>query len=353
MSTNRLLLAALALGLLHVASGCPSGGTRRGNVGSNGANFNRLGGGPGFGFPGHSSAPAGDGTSDGVGIAPGFGGPPHPAFTGAGAAGNGSVGFVPGFGSPSPGGVHSGGVPPTSGGPLPGGGGQRISDLSDAEAQQLCSAFAQQVNQVLGNGGIARLSCTFTALFQSAQEDASGQQTVDPAACQVAFDACVARGSSDSGTIECNASEFLADAEDCDATVSQFQSCVGASLARTSQLLSMFSCQTVTDPEAAQDALGASGGTVPECASLEAACPGLLDMGDDGTAGTSGGGASGTGGTGGSDGRSGTGGSDEPPPGGCENTCFFADDGECDDGGPDSITSACGFGTDCGDCGPR
>jgi hypothetical protein len=132
--------------------------------------------------------------------------------------------------------------------------------------------------------------------------------------------------------------------------VSQFQSCISAQLELTSELLSMFSCQTVTDPIAAQQALGASGGTAPECASLEAECPGLLDTtGGDGSSGTGG-----SGGTGGSDGSSGSGGSDaEPPPGGCANTCFFADDDECDDGGPDSITSACAFGTDCGDCGPR
>lgn len=37
----------------------------------------------------------------------------------------------------------------------------------------------------------------------------------------------------------------------------------------------------------------------------------------------------------------------------CLNSCPFAFDGECDDGGPGSLTSACVFGTDCGDCGPR
>ena len=37
----------------------------------------------------------------------------------------------------------------------------------------------------------------------------------------------------------------------------------------------------------------------------------------------------------------------------CENTCAWAFDGECDDGGPMSLYDACGFGTDCGDCGPR
>lgn len=37
----------------------------------------------------------------------------------------------------------------------------------------------------------------------------------------------------------------------------------------------------------------------------------------------------------------------------CEDTCIFAYDGECDDGGPDATTDYCGIGTDCFDCGTR
>jgi hypothetical protein len=39
----------------------------------------------------------------------------------------------------------------------------------------------------------------------------------------------------------------------------------------------------------------------------------------------------------------------------CSNTCTFAGsgDGACDDGGPGAEWSACAFGTDCDDCGPR
>ncbi len=37
----------------------------------------------------------------------------------------------------------------------------------------------------------------------------------------------------------------------------------------------------------------------------------------------------------------------------CQNTCPFADDGECDDGGPGALFAECTLGTDCGDCGPR
>ena len=51
-----------------------------------------------------------------------------------------------------------------------------------------------------------------------------------------------------------------------------------------------------------------------------------------------------------------------PPPGGvtppaapsiCTNTCNYSTDGECDDGGPGSRFPICAYGTDCKDCGPR
>jgi secreted trypsin-like serine protease len=38
---------------------------------------------------------------------------------------------------------------------------------------------------------------------------------------------------------------------------------------------------------------------------------------------------------------------------GCEDTCAWPGDGECDDGGPGSLYAVCAYGTDCTDCGPR
>eukprot|EP00750_Incisomonas_marina_P033659 INCI9923.4.p1 GENE.INCI9923.4~~INCI9923.4.p1 ORF type:complete len:1656 (+),score=236.80 INCI9923.4:346-5313(+) len=37
----------------------------------------------------------------------------------------------------------------------------------------------------------------------------------------------------------------------------------------------------------------------------------------------------------------------------CGNTCSYAFDGDCDDGGPNSDFSVCNYGSDCGDCGVR
>jgi hypothetical protein len=37
----------------------------------------------------------------------------------------------------------------------------------------------------------------------------------------------------------------------------------------------------------------------------------------------------------------------------CLDTCFWANDGVCDDGGTNSVTDVCSLGTDCADCGSR
>jgi len=42
-----------------------------------------------------------------------------------------------------------------------------------------------------------------------------------------------------------------------------------------------------------------------------------------------------------------------PAPGLCTNTCFYASDGVCDDGGPGSEWTDCAYGIDCVDCGVR
>ncbi|MFK8003779.1 MAG: hypothetical protein AB8H86_29725 [Polyangiales bacterium] len=44
---------------------------------------------------------------------------------------------------------------------------------------------------------------------------------------------------------------------------------------------------------------------------------------------------------------------DSGPGGLCENTCQYASDGECDDGGEGSQYDVCAYGSDCVDCGPR
>lgn len=37
----------------------------------------------------------------------------------------------------------------------------------------------------------------------------------------------------------------------------------------------------------------------------------------------------------------------------CDDSCPFANDGVCDDGGKDAMHDVCQYGTDCADCGER
>lgn len=37
----------------------------------------------------------------------------------------------------------------------------------------------------------------------------------------------------------------------------------------------------------------------------------------------------------------------------CDNSCPFADDGVCDDGGDGAVYDVCQYGSDCNDCGER
>ena len=77
------------------------------------------------------------------------------------------------------------------------------------------------------------------------------------------------------------------------------------------------------------------------------------DAGAGGAAGAGGeAGSGGNAGAGGMSGAGGDGGMTEPSEV-CNNDCIFADDGGCDDGGPDADFSICAFGSDCNDCGTR
>lgn len=82
----------------------------------------------------------------------------------------------------------------------------------------------------------------------------------------------------------------------------------------------------------------------PDCAGCTPMCTGL-ECGDNGCGGECG--------TCGGDEFCNDDGMCEVPTGLCSNECEYADDDECDDGGPDSITEICDYGTDCGDCGVR
>jgi hypothetical protein len=103
----------------------------------------------------------------------------------------------------------------------------------------------------------------------------------------------------------------------------------------------MFGCATGVASLGAEHVLGIE---TPSYGSIAGGVVGgIIDAGGGGSGGgSSGGGSSGGGGSGGS--YSGT---------YCSNTCRYASDGDCDDGGPGAEYSLCSRGSDCRDCGSR
>lgn len=230
------------------------------------------------------------------------------------------------------GGVPGGSVGGTSTAPIPPSlsRGDLVSELTPAEVSALCSTLDAELSAAVSEDDAQRLSCTLLALFVSLGSDGAGGTVVDRAACQAAFDDCV---SSDSGstvtTSSCDGAGLASAAAGCPTTVGDFADCTHASAQQLARAVDTFNCAAFSSPALVDEAL-AGPMDVAACTSIESECPALLEGG------SSSGGPSG-----------------EPPASGCENTCTFADDGECDDGGLGMITDFCVLGTDCNDCGPR
>ena len=207
-----------------------------------------------------------------------------------------------------------------------------VSGLSETDQAQLCEATAEAAASVVDEGSICTLLGAVAAITFSETTD---QVTVDRATCEAARDECLNEDTVVETTEEqCSPDEVMSTLENCQATVGEVEACLSAQLRLVQSVVSRLNCgATITmddiqDFEASQDPA--------ECEGLDQTCPGLFSdtdfIGDTGTTATGG---------------------SEPSATGCDETCFFSDDGECDDGGEGSVTSACGLGTDCMDCGQR
>lgn len=221
---------------------------------------------------------------------------------------------------------------------------QPLSELDDGDVRMACEAAADGLDGVLSADERKRIECTGQALPLSINAAGSGQPQVDVGECRDLVQRCVGGEeigeSADapaldldfSSDVDCAGESMTAQFDDCDATVGQYEDCLNAVLAEMDRFFAMIDCDALADVES-QDSLG--GGldlaSLPACETLADQCPDV-DLG------------------GSSEGNPDAG---EPPANGCEDTCVFANDDECDDGGPDSDTPACELGTDCADCGTR
>jgi hypothetical protein len=238
---------------------------------------------------------------------------------GGGGPNVGSLGSRPSGGSV--GGGSSAAIPPSLS-PT-----DRLSDLSTAEVAEFCESLEEDFSAVVSDAELERLSCALFALLTSVSDDGDGVLTVDRAACDRAIDQCLSSGGSSSSS-SCVGAGLPGIASGCSTTVGELAACSHENAQQLSRAVDRFNCAGFANPAIVDEAL--SDMVTPACATVRAECPALF------------------------------GGSSPPPPppamppaSGCEDTCVFRADGDCDDGGPDSDFSFCTLGTDCTDCGRR
>jgi hypothetical protein len=211
--------------------------------------------------------------------------------------------------------------------------------LGDSDLVDVCEALGARLGNVVSDAEAERLACTSLALFVSVEPADGGQGTVNADACNRSVDDCLTLGlERGMRSTDCDLESLTAATRECSATVAEYEACVDAQAEFVVRLVDALNCDTLASPTVAKvmaggDALDSA--TLSECRPIAAACPELLtDMGRSG------------GGTGGSP-------SSAPAVDGCDDTCLFAGDNECDDGGGGSNTDFCGLGSDCADCGQR
>lgn len=213
-----------------------------------------------------------------------------------------------------------------------------LSGITAAEGQTLCNSLVQSTQSVFANGQLERLTCTIAALPSSIRQNASGMAELDRAACEQSVSSCIAEEGETTTENNCADADLSTAFTGCDATVSELQACLGASLAAMRALIQQVTCSAPLS----QLMMGSGFEEPVACETFDMKCPGGLSAIGGATdalpevdEGSSGGG--GTGGSG----------------AGCTETCIDSMDTSCDDGGEGSLTNICALGTDCSDCGTR
>jgi hypothetical protein len=218
-----------------------------------------------------------------------------------------------------------------------------LSALDSEQAAQVCQAVADAAGALLSESEITRLACTIAALTELSFMTDSSEVSIDQAMCDQLVSTCMSAAGGGDSFYSCDADTL--DLAGCNATIGELEACIDDALSLAGTITSVLSCETLANPEridpsALQDVM-----EVATCSAVQEQCPGL-DLGD--MRGINPGGVPSD--VPGND----VPGNDVPPSAsGCENTCEYFGDGDCDDGGPDADYSICGLGTDCDDCGPR
>lgn len=147
-----------------------------------------------------------------------------------------------------------------SGGPVDSGlpAERKGSELSDAEARQLCEASAEHLAGQLDNDDYHHFECMFTAIA------AAGLGGGSVATCESFYDMCIKMTYTPKETGPC----MLGDLSGCQATVAELEDCFTERNDATAAAIKAVSCADL-DKEPNEPTAG------PACSKVQASCPGV------------------------------------------------------------------------------
>jgi hypothetical protein len=160
----------------------------------------------------------------------------------------------------------------------------RLSELSDAQRQELCRGFLHGLGDVL-DGQIERIQCGVAAVGDTIAVSMSGQVRFDLALCEQRLAECLSRlpDVADAGSVtppsanlDCGAPAATQPLQTCDASVAQYERCWSAVIADSGEdVVELTACDQALASLEASEAMTTPGVRVPppECAALIELCP--------------------------------------------------------------------------------
>jgi hypothetical protein len=163
-----------------------------------------------------------------------------------------------------------------------------LASLSSSDVQKLCTSWVNAINAAIPPSALTRLECVSLAAAVSVTSGSNGTTSVDVNACnqqvtqceqQAAAQPSASEASAGSSIVDvdCTASDVTTSIARCHAAVKDFEQCSGALLATLKQQLDQLQCANLAalsnngevDPGTVDIA------SIPDCASLQSACPNL------------------------------------------------------------------------------
>ena len=206
--------------------------------------------------------------------------------------------------------------------------GSALNEQTEAQLDALCNDVIDAFESRLSRLELEELSCVYEAMLSVDYEDAGGVLIANRLQCQERVADCrtVTAGTS---MLLCQSRAFRVAAMSCEGAAEDYLACAQDAARGYGDAVGILTCDNLATAGTVDGAFTASALLDPfayeRCREIASRCPELFG---DATRG-------------------------EPAEDGCDNTCSYKDDGWCDDGGPDAVTSRCPLGTDCLDCGER